>query len=87
MCLKVKGILHDPKDLKITVKAKASPEGHLFAGLHQDTIVAAVKKEAKIELDPEWLVMPKPIKMTGEHAIEIKAGDLSGPLQILVTKE
>lgn len=75
------------KDLKINIKAKASPEGHLFAGLKAEDIAAAVKKEAKIELDPEWLVMPKPIKVTGEHAITIKAGDLSGPLHLVITKE
>lgn len=75
------------KDLKINIKAKASAEGHLFAGLKAEDIAAAVKKEAKIDLDPEWLVMDKSIKITGDHTIEIKAGDLSGLLQILVIKE
>lgn len=75
------------KDLKITVKVKADKDGHLFAGLRPDVIVEAVKKEAKIELDSEWLVMDKPIKMTGDHTIEIKAGDLLGPLQLVVVKE
>lgn len=75
------------KDIKINIKAKASNEGHLFAGLKAEDIVAAVKQQAKIELEPEWLIMPKPIKITGEHTIEIKAGSLSGPLQLLVVKE
>ncbi len=74
------------KEMKIEVKAKADNNGHLFAGLHQDAIVAAVKKEANIDLEPSWLIMDKPIKITGEHVINIKAGDLSGPLQLSVVK-
>lgn len=74
------------KDLKIEIKAKVNQEGHLFAGLHQDDIVAAVKERAKIDLDPAWLVMGKAIKTVGEHTVEIKTEDLVGPLHLNVVK-
>lgn len=79
--------LADLKNQTLTITVKANDEGHLFAGLRADDLVKAVKEVSKIELDPTWIVLDKPIKLTGQHAITIKAGDLSGLLNLVINKK
>ena len=80
-------VLADLKNQTITIAAKANEEGHLFAGLRADDIAKAVKEVSKIELDPAWMVLDKPIKLTGQHAITIKAGEISGLLNLVIDKK
>ena len=58
----------------IVLKGKANEEGHLFAGIHKDTIVEAIKTELGASIDADVLSCAFPIKEIGEHTITI-----SGP--------
>ena len=63
-------------DLNLVIKAKASPEGHLFAGLHQEDIVKALAAE-NFHLPAKFIELEQPIKTIGEHQIKVKTGSSS----------
>ena len=59
----------------IEITAKANEQGHLFAALHESDIISAIKEKTGIALAPEILKLDHPIKTTGEHDVEIIAGE------------
>ena len=62
------------KGVKVILKKKGSEKGHLFEKIHPEEISAALKEQAKIEIDPEFLVIEKPIKEIGEHTVSVQVG-------------
>ena len=60
------------KKTKISISAKSNEEGHLYAGLGVEDIIAVIKKEHDIELESAWIVLERPIKEIGIHNIKIK---------------
>lgn len=70
----------------VTISGKANEKGHLFAGIHTAEIVAEVKKSLHLDLDPEFIVLPKPIKEVGECAVSIKVQDKSATLKVIIKK-
>lgn len=61
------------KTLKINLKEKANEKGHLFAGVTKERLIEEVVKAARLNLDPESIHLPKPIKETGEHKVTVGA--------------
>lgn len=59
-------------DKMVSVELPANEKGHLFAGLHANEIVELAKNNLHVELLPEFIVLPKPIKEIGEHEIMVK---------------
>jgi large subunit ribosomal protein L9 len=70
--------------LTIAISEKANDKGHLFAGLHATEISAALKREARVDIDPSFLVLSQPIKEIGEHTIEVKAGGKSARFKLTI---
>jgi large subunit ribosomal protein L9 len=70
----------------ITIFGKANEKGHLFAGIHTAEIVAEVKKSLHLELDPEFVALPRPIKEVGECNVTIKVQDKSAVLKVVIQK-
>jgi len=71
----------------VTIKGRANDKGALFAGLHKDVIVSALKEQTRLDIDPEFIVIEKPIKDLGEHEIEVKALDKSAKFKLVIEKE
>src|SRR3989344_4428668 len=44
----------------ITVSGKANDKGYLFAGLHKEDIVAELKKQTRLEIDPASVQLEHP---------------------------
>lgn len=72
------------KGVVITLQGKANEQGHLFAGFHKDQIVAAIKEATRLDIDPEHLILAKPIKELGEHEIKILVQDKKATFKIMV---
>ena len=70
--------------LKIVMKEKANEKGHLFAQIHKEEIVKAVKEQSELDILPDFIVLEKPIKEVGEHKIEVKAGEKSAVFALTV---
>ena len=64
--------LHTIHDKEVTIEREANEKGSLFAGIHKDEIVKAVKEEIDVDLLPEFIVLDKPIKEIGSHKIDLK---------------
>lgn len=61
----------------VTMTEKANDKGHLFAGVHKLEIIPAIQKQTRLQIDSENIILDKPIKEIGVHAIEVRAGNTS----------
>ena len=68
----------------LELKAKANPEGHLFASIHKEEILKALKDDHHIELLPESLQLEKPLKTTGLHEIPVAIKNKKTTLKVEV---
>ncbi|MEK7145319.1 MAG: 50S ribosomal protein L9 [Patescibacteria group bacterium] len=69
---------------KIEIIEKANDQGHLFAGLHKEQIILALKKQTGLDVLPEFLILEKPIKEIGEQTIEVKVQDKTAKFVVVV---
>ena len=61
------------KSLVLNLKEKSNDKGHLFAGVTRETLAQEIFKSTRLTLDPESILLSKPIKETGEHTVTIEA--------------
>lgn len=80
-------VLKEIKGISIEIKGKVNDKGHLFAGIHKEEISKAVKEQKGITLSVEHLILEKPIKEVGEHAIGVKVGDLEAAFTLIIKGE
>jgi large subunit ribosomal protein L9 len=69
---------------KIEMTEKANEKGHLFAGIHKEQIIPEIKKQTRIDMLPEFLILEKPIKEIGEHDIAVKVADKTVKFKLVV---
>ena len=69
---------------EIEIAEKANEKGHLFASIHADAIAAELKKQKRITLLSEFLVLPKPIKEIGEYAIVVTEHNVTASFTLVV---
>jgi large subunit ribosomal protein L9 len=69
----------------IEMKENANEKGNLFKGIHKEEIIEALKKQGHIAIAPEYLILEKPIKETGEYELEAKVQDLSAKFKLAIT--
>lgn len=55
-----------------TTSGKASDKGHLYGSISASDIVDLIKKQAKVELDKEYIMLEKAIKEVGDHKVMIE---------------
>jgi len=72
------------KGVKISLNKKGNEKGHLFEQVHPIEISEALKEQAKIEIDPEFIVASEPIKTIGEHTVFVQIGKNKGEFKLLV---
>jgi large subunit ribosomal protein L9 len=80
-------VLNKVKEISVEISGKVNEKGHLFAGIHKEEIVEAVLKQKGINLPIEHLILEKPIKEVGEHAITIKIGEREVTFKLNVKAE
>jgi large subunit ribosomal protein L9 len=68
----------------LSVSGKANEKGHLFAGLHQSEIAAALATQARIQIDPLSIQLEHPIKEVGDHMISVKGEGKSVKFKLIV---
>ena len=67
--------LKELNDVKITISGKANEKGHLFAGIHKDEIIHALREQKQIDMDAAHIILDKPLKEVGEHKVNVKVQD------------
>jgi len=74
--------------IEVTIKAKANEKGSLFAAIHEGDIVEELAKKISKSIDPEYIVLPEPIKKAGEYDVDVVASDtIKGKLKVKVEAE
>ena len=74
------------KGITITLKGKANDQGHLFAGIHKEQIIPAIKEATRLEVDAEHIILEKPIKELGEHEVKIIVQDKKASFKVIIEK-
>ncbi len=80
-------VLNKVKEIRVEMSGKVNEKGHLFAGIHKEEIVETVLKQKGINLPIEHLILEKPIKEVGEHAIIVKIGEREAVFKLNVKAE
>jgi large subunit ribosomal protein L9 len=75
------------KKATITISGKANDKGHLFAGITKEILLAEILKQAHMNLDPETVVLEKPIKELGEHKVTVQALGKKAEVTVVVEAE
>ena len=70
------------KSLTLNLKEKANEKGHLFAGVTKEMLIAEILKVARLNLDPESIKLPKPLKEVGEHKVTVEAMDKKAEFKV-----
>ena len=76
--------LKELNGVKIEMTEKANEKGHLFAGIHKEQIIPEIKKQTRIDMLQEFLILEKPIKEVGEHEITVKVADKTVKFKLVV---
>ena len=79
--------LNEIKGIGIEIKGKVNEKGHLFAGIHKEEILKAVKKQKGVNIHAEHLLLEKPIKEVGEHPITVKVNDREAIFNLIIKAE
>ncbi|MFH0803975.1 MAG: 50S ribosomal protein L9, partial [Candidatus Zambryskibacteria bacterium] len=74
------------KGVKIVLNKKGNEKGHLFEKIHPEEISLALKEQAKIEIDSEFIKLENPIKEIGEHTVMVQVGKNKGEFKVVVEK-
>jgi large subunit ribosomal protein L9 len=80
-----KSVLESLKGTIIEFAVPANEQGHLFKGVHEADIAGYLTKQGMAVTVSE-IVLPHPIKETGEHVVTLKSGDVTGTCTIRITK-
>jgi large subunit ribosomal protein L9 len=70
--------------IAITIKEKTNEKGHLFAGIHNDELARAIKEQTRIDIEPEFIALEKPIRETGEFTIPVEVDGKKGQFKLIV---
>jgi large subunit ribosomal protein L9 len=76
--------LGEIKGISITLSGKVNDKGHLFAGIHKEEVIKALHEQKKVNISADHVVLEKPIKEVGEHAITVKVGDREVAFKLIV---
>ncbi len=66
---------------------KTNEQGHLFAGVHTKEIAEGIKKQIRLDIDPEWILLEKPIKVAGEYDIKVEWNNIAGTFKLSIKGE
>lgn len=70
------------RETPLSIEAKATPEGHLFAGITREKIAELATKNAGTTFSPDMLLLEKPIKGVGVHEIPLQVGGAKATLLV-----
>lgn len=66
------------------ITAGANEKGNLFKGVHAEDIVSALTAATGISVSADVVVLPRPIKETGEHTVTLALGELVRDVTITI---
>lgn len=68
----------------ITLKGKANEQGHLFASIHKEEIIAELKRATRLDMHPDYVILDRPIKELGTFEIPVRIADHTAVFTVIV---
>jgi large subunit ribosomal protein L9 len=78
--------LEEIKGKVVHMESKADDKGHLFKGISAKEIATALLAEHRASIEPEYIILEKPIKSTGEFEIPISIKNKKSSFKLLIEK-
>lgn len=63
--------LEELSNATITLRGKANEKGHLFASIHKDEVLTELKRTTRIEMNPDYVILDRPLKELGIFKIPV----------------
>lgn len=79
--------IKDVENISVEVSGKANEKGHLFASIHEEDIVKAIKEQTGLGLDTDHIVLKEHLKEVGEHEVKAKVGETEVSFTVVVKEE
>lgn len=76
--------LEEIKGKVVHMKGRANEKGSLFSAIHEKEIAEAMKAEHRADIDPEFIVLEKPVKETGEFDIPISIKGKESSFKLII---
>lgn len=70
----LKQLAQSLQSLDLTIAKKVGANNALFGAVTKDEIAHAINEHIKAPIDKKWIIIPEPIKHTGDFKVEIKLG-------------
>ncbi len=71
----------------VTFTRKATKTGKLYAAITEEAVAAALKDQHGLEVSPEDIVIPAPIKAVGSFTVTARLGGSEQPITVSVAAE
>lgn len=71
----------------ITIFGKANEKGHLFASIHKDAILAELKRSAHLDMNPDYVVLDKPLKELGSFDIPVVINKHRAVFKVIIERQ
>lgn len=72
------------RETVLEIAGKTSEAGHLFAGIHKEQLSEELKKQAQIDILPDFILLDKPLKEVGEHEVEVEANGVKVKFKVVI---
>ena len=77
----------DFESLTLNMTVKCGENGKIFGSLTSANIADELKKQLNMDIDKKKIVLPEPIKATGEYAVDVRLyPEIAARLRIRVVK-
>lgn len=78
--------LEDINGIVVVMKENANESGHLFAGVHKEEVVKAMREQTRLAVNPDFIEMDKPVKELGEFEIPVLVKGKTAKFKLVVEK-
>lgn len=75
------------KSLVLNIKGRANEKGHLFAGITKEMLISEIQKATRLNLNPEFIKLEKPLKEVGEHKVVVEAMHKGAEFTVVIDAE
>lgn len=79
--------LEDINGATITIHGKSNEKGHLFASIHKEEILAELKKATRLDMNPDYVVLDRPLKAVGTYEIPVVIENKNAAFTVVVEEE
>lgn len=82
---KLQALVQSLNAQRIEIKARATEKGGLFKSITAGDVSKAIKEQKGATISAEAIELDKPLKVTGEHILKIRAGGAESQITFVIT--